>query len=174
MEKQVPLHTVACSLHPSCLMADSKALLLNGIPREERKSCDNQTFVSDEDIPSCTDDVCLSCDKCDVDFCSACVTYSKLSEEEKKELKRKKKEEKKKMEMEREKRAREKEEERKRIEQEREEKRKREEKERKEAEEKDLARFPTRIKKPSAANKNKAKLLKYVVYSTDGYLPDPT
>ena len=159
IDKQVSLHTSRSSLHP-CSLADSSLLMIRGKPRVYTAQCDNRHTS----LFPCSVPVTLSCEKCDFDLCSNCVNFAKLSEEEQARRIRIR-EDQMKAEREMERRKREEEEERRHRDFEI------KEKEKADAKAKLAAQvYPPHVVKP--VNHSMDKPLKYVVFSTDGYLPD--
>ncbi|KAI9353655.1 hypothetical protein BDR26DRAFT_848971 [Obelidium mucronatum] len=148
----IPVHA---SAHGCALMAPSSLIRLHGFARERSAVCDTKW-------PGCTrQPVVLSCDACNFDLCNNCAELAKLDLATREQRKRVLIQQ---------------EERRRQLLLEQQLRREREREERELAEKRERLEFVNKlnatkasVKVPKGANKDKNKLLKYVVWSSDGY-----
>ncbi|KAJ3288418.1 hypothetical protein HDU79_004851 [Rhizoclosmatium sp. JEL0117] len=157
IERQKQYHVVPidATVHSCALLAPTQSLVFHGFSRERSAQCDASWA-------GCTrSNVVLSCDSCGFDLCRNCAELAKLDAAGR-DKKRKERE----LEVERARKLAKQEEERRQRMYEAEKRAKQ-----KEVEKliKDLEKAKDSIKKPSGVNKDKNKMLKYVVWKSDGY-----
>jgi hypothetical protein len=83
-DRQKKLHTISFPFVHAHLLAKTRDLVLNGIPRVNVSKCSICHSYDDDDFLYSSHEMCIyTCEECDFDICAACFKEENRSEEEK-------------------------------------------------------------------------------------------